>query len=83
MTNGYNGNPFLKLANLPAIATQQNWTIVCFCLVSVNFNEPSYSADEGQGQVCPTLMLTMPAPIDATIEINYISDTAQGKLNRY
>ena len=54
-----------------------------FCLVSVSFAEETYSQYEHRGPVCPTLVLTKPAPTDITVKVRDSSSTAVGKLDQF
>ena len=52
-----------------------------FCVVPVSFISRTFDEYEHLGPLCLTLVLTMPAPFDATIEIFDERGTARGKLN--
>ena len=53
--------------------------VICYVVITVSFNQSTYSVNENSGPVQPVLVLSNPSTIDITVEIMNNDNTAIGK----
>ena len=53
--------------------------VVCYVVITVSFNQSTYSVNENSGPVQPVLVLSSPSTVNISVQIMNNDNTASGK----